>query len=57
MGGVERSDMSYCYVAEVCGAGQEEVGGTSLICCLFVVLMTGTARQEKPVLQTLTPRC
>lgn len=52
---VERSHMLHCCVAEVCGAGQEEVGGASLVCCLFIVLVTGPPRQEEPVLQTLAP--
>lgn len=57
MGWVERSDVPHCYVAEICGTGQEEVGGTPFVCSLFVVLVTGTAREEEPALETLAPRC
>lgn len=57
MGWVERSDVPHGYVAEIRGAGQEEVGGTPLICSLFIVLVTGTAREEEPALETLAPRC
>lgn len=57
MGGVERSNMAHCDVAEVCRAGQEEVGGAPLICCLVIVLVAGTAREEEPSLETLAPCC
>lgn len=57
MGWVEWADLPHCYVTEVCSAGQEEVGGTPLVCSLFIVLVTGTARQEEPALETLAPYC
>lgn len=57
MGGVEGADMSHGYVSEVRGAGQQEVGGSSLVCALVIVLVTRTARQEKPALETLAPCC
>lgn len=56
MGRVDPSDLPYGHVTEVCGAGEDEVGGASLVCRLFVALMTGAARQEEPALETLAPR-
>ena len=57
MGGVERSDVPYADGAEVCRAGEQEVGGSPLVCDLVVVLVAGTAREEEPALETLAPRC
>lgn len=57
MGGVQWPHVAHVYIAEVCRAGQEEVGGPALVCGLVVVLVTGTARQEEPALQTLAPSC
>lgn len=57
MGGVEWSGLPYGNVAEVCGAGQEEVGGTALVCSLFIALVAGTAREKEPALEMFTPSC
>lgn len=56
VGWVERSYVLLRYGAEICGAGQHEVGGTPLVCSLFVVLVAGTAGEEEPALKTLAPR-
>lgn len=56
VGGVERPHVPHRYVAEVCGAGQQQVGGSPLVRRLLVVVVTGTAREEEPALETLAPR-
>lgn len=52
---VERTDALHRYGAEICGAGQHEVGGAPLVCCLVVTLVAGAAREEEPALEPLAP--
>lgn len=56
MGWVKRADTPQGHGAEVFGAGQQNVGGTPLVCYLVVMLVAGTAREKEPALQPLAPR-
>lgn len=43
-------------VFKIWRAAKCEVRGAMFVCCLFVTLLAGTAREEKPALQGVAPR-
>lgn len=55
VGRVERAHVPQRRVAEVRGAGQQDVGGAALVRRLVVTLVAGAAREKEPALQPLAP--
>lgn len=56
MSGVKRTNSTHNDVSEIWRAAEGEVRAATLVRCLLVALLAGTAGEEEPALQAVTPR-